>query len=306
MINSELIYAFLSSSQTDKNLSQRTIKAYTYDLNLFDKFLKPKKIKDVNTSIIRKYLQVLQEKGLKSTSIKRKLATLKVFFSFLENEEIIDISPMHKLKGRFKIPRKLPRILSINEVSELLSILNKESQKYSGYKKYQWLRNQLIFELLFSTGIRIDELVKLKIEDYDRNNKTLLVYGKGRKERIIYISSNEVQNLISRHIILRNEIDTIHDFLFVNNRLTPLSVHSIRNIFKTILSKSSITKHYTPHCLRHTMATLLVENGADIRSVQEILGHSSISTTEIYVTISRQRKIEVMKKYNQRNLIMIC
>lgn len=308
MNNSELIYTFLSSSQTDKNLSQRTIKAYTYDLILFDKFVKPNKIVNVNTNIIREYLQTLQERGLKSTSIKRKLATLKVFFSFLEDEEIIDNSPTNKFKGKFKTPKRLPRILSRDEIQKVLNTTSediKNNRNLKEYKKYQIYRNRAIVELLFCTGIRIDELIKLNLNDIDLQNKTLIINGKGNKERLIYLSSIEVINFVGEYKTIRRAIPSDSNGLFLNNRYNRLSVHSIGNIFKYFLKKCNIEKNYTPHCLRHTMATLLIENGADIRSVQEILGHSSISTTEIYISVSKHRKKEVMEKFNQRNLIMI-
>lgn len=307
-MHQKIIKRFLDSLRSDKNLSARTIKAYTCDLKHFSKYFEDRIITELSSDDLRRYLQSLQQSDLKATSIKRKLATLKVFYQFLVNEQIIDESPTTKLKGKFRIPKRLPRALSQTEIINLLIVASKEvsiSDNFNNGKMYQKLRNRLIVELLFTTGMRIDELTKLNITDIDLINRTIIIFGKGSKERLIYVSSNEVLDLLKYYISKRNTFSSESTALLLNNRLSRLSVHSIGLIFKKLIKQCSFEKHYTPHCLRHTMATMLVENGADIRSVQEILGHSSISTTEIYITISKKRKKEVMERFNGRNSIEI-
>lgn len=304
----EHISAFLSSSKTDKNLSKRTIKAYCCDLKLFNDYIISKSFSSIETDQIREYLNTLQNNGLKANSIKRKLATLKVFFSFLIDEGILLNSPIDKIRGKFKTPKRLPRTLSKEEVQKLLkqaNIISNSSKINTDFKRYQLIRNRLIIELLFSTGMRIDEISKLNISDIDISENTIIIYGKGCKERIVYISSNEVMVLIKYYLSIRVQLSSVSKSLLLNNRSKRLSVHSVSNIFGQIVKECKFQKHFTPHCLRHTMATMLIENGADVRSVQEILGHSSISTTEIYISVNKKRKKEVMDKFNGRNNLVI-
>ena len=303
-MNHQQIIRFLESLQSDKNLSKRTIKAYTCDLKHFSRFFVDQDIIAISSENLREYLQALHGKNLKATSIKRKLATLKVLFQFLENENIIKKSPTTKLKGKFRIPKRLPRSLTQQEIQKLLLVASKEATTYQmskNLKKYQKLRNKLIIELLFTTGMRIDELTKLDIIDIDTINRTVIINGKGNKERLLYIANSEVLQLIDQYTKCRNQLNSNSSALLLNNRLERLSVHSIGVIFNNLIKKCNFEKHFTPHCLRHTMATMLVENGADVRSVQEILGHSNISTTEIYVSVSKKRKKEVMERFNGRN-----
>ena len=166
-------------------------------------------------------------------------------------------------------------------------------------------RNRVILEILFSTGMRIGELVALNIRDVNLQERTILIFGKGRKERIIYISSDEVLVAIKKYLVYRNRIKTKSSALFLNRDNERLSIFSIENIFKKYCKIAKIKKHYTPHCLRHTMATMLLNNGADIREVQEILGHASIVTTQIYTEVSSKHKKKVLMKFNHRNRICL-
>ncbi len=306
MDDERLVREFLYVSKVEKNLSERTIKAYKCDLMSFHSFLKSKHIDVVRISDLREYLGRLARDGLKDSSIRRRLATIKVFFSFLEGEGIIKNSPARKLTGRFKVAKRLPKIMSSNEVRNLLLAAYRTAKKVANEpefrtKRLKVLRDRAMLEILFATGIRIDELVKLNIHDIDVHRRTLNIFGKGRIERLLYISCDEVLLSIREYLNYRSELAPDTDACFINKFKRRLSVHSLGNIFNEYSQMAGIKRRFTPHCLRHTMATMLLENGADVRSVQEILGHSRISTTEIYLEVSKHRKQEVLSRFNQRN-----
>lgn len=310
---------FISSIKVERNLTERTIKAYLSDLKSVIGFFDGSEVETITTDDLRKYLQTLEENGrYKDTTIRRKIATLKVFFSFLENENIIPISPTRKIKKRYEIIKRLPKVIPIKDVKRLLRapnhrrILLEESARNNGgitqqvaAKLTRYYRDKAILEMLFSLGIRIGELVNLNIKDVDLHSRTVLILGKGRKERLLYISSDEALLSLKEYLSYRKDTKTSADALFINKFGQQLTIYSINNIFRKYSKLARIKNHYTPHCLRHTMATMLLCNGADIRSVQEILGHSSILTTQIYTEVSYQHKKRVLLKFNQRNRMKI-
>ena len=302
------ISEFINAMKSRRNLSSRTLKAYELDLRSFNRCLAKKDIIAADTADVQAVVDQWNNLGLCAASIKRKLATLKVFFSFLQSEEIIERVPMWKSKGRFRIPKKLPRVLSKREIIMILSVAHNRvsaARHKSSIKLYTAYRNLLVIELLFSLGLRIDELAKLDMGDIDPVSGIVIVHGKGRKERLLYISSNDVMQIIGEYLSIRDNIASESSALLVNRTGGRLGTGSIGRIFSSLCSESGVRHHYTPHCLRHTMATMLIENGADVKSVQEILGHSSISTTEIYLHISQKRKKEVLGRFNERNNIHV-
>ena len=278
-------------------------------LRVLSVFFGPKNLCAVERDDLRAYLAYLEQQNLKDTSIRRKLATLKVFYSFLEDEKLIANSPTRKLKKKYKTCKRLPRVMSGDEVEKLLRTAYrrmKTTAGNSGFIAYKPIRDCLILEILFVAGLRIDELVKLNLRDLDLSRRTLLISGKGRKERMLYISSDEVLDLVKRYLESRLILSPATQALFLSRRGGRLSTNSVGYIFKSQLRRAGLPEHYTPHCLRHTMATMLIENGADVRSVQEILGHSSISTTEIYLNVSKRRKQQVLTSFNHRNTLQIA
>ncbi len=304
MNNRAVIGKFLLMSRIEKNLSDRTIKAYGCDLYAFAASLQGRSILEVKLHQLREYLAYLQSRTLKPATIKRKLATLKVFYAFLEDERMVDSSPAVRLKKRYRVPKRLPRVMSLTEIKALLQAADDATgvtRELGGFQRLKSLRDRAILEILFSTGIRTDELVKLNTHDLDLEQGTVIISGKGRKERLLYISCTEVIDAIREYLQARSGFVENETGLFVGRFGNRLTGHSIRLIFDTYLKRAGITRKFTPHCLRHSMATMLIENGADVRSVQMILGHSQISTTAIYLEVSRRRKQEVMSKYNQRN-----
>jgi integrase/recombinase XerC/integrase/recombinase XerD len=299
---------FLRALQTDRNVSARTLKAYRIDLLQFEAYCMDTSLLAVTPETIRGYVEHLLAAGRTSSTAKRKLATLKVFYKHLVQDGYAASSPLAGFQQRFRTPRRLPRVLSVPEVTLLLRSAHAMMARTTGStaaEHFRSVRNYTILEVMFATGIRIDEVSQLSVGDIDIDRHSILIHGKGRKERLLFIYSREVCLALSEYLARRSTQVTGTDALFVGRGGARLSTHAIRVMFYDCCRRAAITKHYTPHCLRHTMATMLVENGADIRSVQDILGHSSISTTEIYVHVSERRKKDVLRSFNQRDQLQL-
>lgn len=203
---------------------------------------------------------------------------------------------------KFKKEKKLPKTLAIKETSKLLSCVSDQSiNASSDFEKWKTSRNLALIDILISTGIRIAEAANITINDIIGSDRVILIHGKGRKQRLIYISCPETWNNITSWIKIRKTRPINTDTLFVNRYGEAISIHGIEYIYNSLKRQSGININSTPHYLRHTFATNLLANGADLRSVQEILGHSSVSTTEIYTEVTTKRKKQVLNKYNYRN-----
>ena len=289
------IKLFLNHSKATKNLSAKTISAYRSDLQQFVSTQT-----DIFYPDIYDYINYLsQTLNLKDTSIRRKIVTLKCFYSFLAEQKLINLSPFVKIKFRFRLEKRLPKTLTTNEVSKLLDCLNLDTTKLSTFKRKLYIRDCALLELLISTGVRIGEAAAIVLDDIIIPEHTILIHGKGRKQRLIYISDSTSWNRIYNLIKERKRVNGQH--LFVNRHEQPLSTHGIEDIYKKYAKASHINEKSTPHYLRHTFATNLLSNGADLRSVQELLGHASIATTEGYTEVTTIRKKQILKKYNYRN-----
>jgi len=292
------ILKFLHNLQATKNLSPKTISAYKGDLNQFYFYSQ-----NLENFDICNYINFLKQNlSLQDSSIKRKIISLQNFFNYLESQDIISLSPFAKFKFKFKQEKKLPKTLSINEISRLLNCFNSEQQNLSPFKQKLFIRNSALLDLLISTGIRIGEAANITLNDIITNEHTILIHGKGRKQRLIYISSPITWERLSK--LIKEQKKAKNTYLFTNQKGKPLSIYSIENIFKKYAIKAKINPKSTPHFLRHTFATNLLANGADLRSVQEILGHASVSTTQIYTEVTTNRKKQVLKKYNYRNKLL--
>lgn len=292
---------FIRKTQSTKNLSPKTIIAYHSDLADYLKFLgKPVSETDINA--IYSYIDYLSQRGLKDTSIKRKIISMKLFYDYLYHEKLISGNPFFGVKFSFRQEKRLPKTLTIKEISRLLHTLYecKNSAK-TDFSIFETTRNLCLLDLLISTGIRIGEAANITLSDIIVQEHTILIHGKGRKQRLLFISSQETWNNLKDWLRLRKTYTLTTNHLFINRYLSPLSIYTIENIFKKYKNLTGINAQATPHYLRHTFATNLLSNGADLRSVQEILGHSSISTTEIYTEVTMKRKKQVLTKYNYRN-----
>ena len=207
-----------------------------------------------------------------------------------------------KLKINFKKEKRLPKTLTVKEVSKILDTVDKKLEKVtSSFSIYINTRDAAVIDLLITTGMRINELSSLTLEDIIHYDHTILIHGKGRKQRLIYISSQITWDRLKNWLKVRKEVDSDCSYVFLNRYYKRLSIYAIEDIYTKYRNAAKINEKSTPHYLRHTFATNLLSNGADIRSVQEILGHSSISTTQIYTEITNKRKRQVLSKFNYRN-----
>ena len=290
------IKEFTFHCKYEKNLSDKTLKAYKIDLNQFLQFKNIDKltINKIDKHILKQYIQYLFEQNLKEKTIKRKLATLKAFFNYLEFDEQIIVNPFRKIKVNIKEPKRLPKTLTIREIKKLLSFVYKlkNSINQETYTYKATLRDLLILELLFATGMRVSEISNLNLEDIDLKSNTVRIIGKGDKERTIHICDNEIKMILKEYLKLFHT-NRKKPYLFINRLDGKISEQSIRFMVKKYQQLVGIEKHITPHMFRHSFATMLLEEGVDIRYIQHILGHSSISTTQIYtqVNMKHQRKI---------------
>ncbi len=294
-----LIENFLSYLETQKGYSRNTIRAYKIDLCHFLSFLMEKGISEedsvekISTYNIREYLSSIYE-AYETTSIVRKLSTIKSFFNFLEKRRIINKNPVWHISFP-KIKKYLPPYLSIDEIKRLLKSEDKGDKDWRSY------RNRAILELLYSCGIRASELVTLDVEDIDLEDGFIKVKGKGDKERIVPMGRYAIE-IIKKYLSCLGAIKgKTEGALFVNKDGKRLSDRSIRRIVKKYAIQSGLDLDISPHSLRHSFATHLLEGGADIRAVQEMLGHSSLSTTQRYTHLTLSKLSEVYNKAHPRS-----
>ncbi len=290
-----MIENFINFLRSTKNLSDSTLRAYNIDLSLFLKFEKNLLEPDICA-----YVTYLQSINLKDTSIKRKIVSIRIFYDYLISNGMIKSSPFEHLKFRFRQEIKLPKTLSIGEVKRLLDCFNYEPDNITDFSHRQFVRDCALIDLLVSTGIRVAEAAAIRFDDILTYEHAILIHGKGRKQRIIYISTIETWQRLLTQFKMQKKLSS-DTFLFTNRNDKPLTAHSIEKIYKKYANIAKINPVSTPHYLRHTFATNLLANGADLRSVQELLGHSSVATTQIYTEVSSQRKKQVLRKYNYRN-----
>lgn len=264
-----------------KEYSDNTINSYKKDLTEFLIFSKNKDIKTIDYNYIRTYLEYLYNKEYRASSINRHISSLKSFFKYLTKMEVISSNPM-LLVSNSKQEKKLPNFINYNDLDILFSIPDKNTPL--------GLRNLLILELLYSSGVRVSELVSIKIDDIDFNYNRIVIKGKGNKERIVLFGDkcNKLLNEYlsnSRPILLKCDCE----YLLINKNGTKITDRAIRMIIDDIVSKSCLKLKISPHTLRHTFATHLLNEGADLKMVQQLLGHSSISTTGIYTHVSNEK-----------------
>ncbi len=302
MKNYNHLEEYLNFISGTKNLSINTILAYRSDILDFLNYLNNKKL---DSELIVKYFKYLKDvKKLKTSSIKRKSILIKKYITYLVTKKKIKANILSNINLRFKKEYTLPRILKISEIKKLLLVLyNQKNINHTYFKSKLITRDIAIIELLISTGIRIGELSLIKINDVDLNSKIILIHGKGKKQRSIYLSNKESITAIKNLLSYLDKADK-QNYLFLNRYNNKLSIHAIEKIYQKYATLAGIN-NTTCHFLRHTFATNMLLLGANIKSLQEILGHESISTTEIYINIANKEKIQTMKKYNYRNKINI-
>ena len=297
-----IVQEFLNVIKSTKNLSSKTIIAYHSDLKDFGNFLEQHNLSD---DTILQYIQELsQNRRLKDSTICRKLIVLKSFFGYAQSSGYINKNYFYSLNFKFKKERCLPKTLAIKEASTMLNFLsNQLLNSKSNFEYWKSARNLALIDILISTGIRIAEAAEISLSDIITSERTILIHGKGRKQRLIYISCPKTWSNLMQWLKIRKTRTVCTDKIFINRIGKPISIHGIEYIYNSTKKHCGINPYSTPHYLRHTFATNLLANGADLRSVQEILGHSNISTTELYTEVTTKRKKQVLDKYNYRNKI---
>lgn len=285
------------------NKSHNTIEAYKSDINSFLKFMGHRTIKQ---NVINEYFTYLIKNQQKDKTIIRRKISIKLFFDYLVKIKQIKENYILKINLKIKPEKSLPKIITIDKIRAILNYLYKKlnfSKTYFSY--YKALRDLVLIDLLITTGIRISEASNLTIDDINQHEKTLLIHGKGKKERLIYISSNDCWNNLMMYLRTKKLNNFNSSYLFLSKYGNKLNSHSIEIIFNSIKKKIKLVNAITPHCFRHTFATYLLSNGGDIRTLQELLGHESISTTEIYTHVDIKRKKYVLNKCNPRNKLKL-
>ena len=301
-----LVRNYLENCKEQNNLDNKTVKAYRIDLEQFILFMDGIDGFYKKEEIVR-YVQHLNSLNFKVKTIKRKIASVKAFFSYLEYEEIIEINPFYKIKLKIKEPLILPKTISINDIEKLFEHIYLEKSNYNenSYKYREIVRDIAVLEVLIGTGIRISELCDIKKENMTYINNEIKIYGKGAKERIIPIYNKDTVAALKIYEKVFYEEICNSDYFFVNKRKSRLSSQSVRNMIKKHCKKINIDKNITPHMFRHTFATMLLDDDVDIRSIQMLLGHSSIITTQIYTHVRSNKKSQIMKNKNPRRRIMV-
>jgi len=283
-----MIELFLKYLKFEKRFSDHTIKSYKIDLFQFEKFLlkqyKIHKIESSDHKTIRSWIINLSSNDFTSTTINRKIASLKSFFKYLISREKINKNPSKKIPS-LKKERRLPKFIKENDMKLIFDKSKFENNELD-------MRDLLILELLYGTGIRLSELINLKLRDYDKTKSQIKVLGKRNKERIIPLNKNVELQIIKYLNLRKKQNNSFSEFLITTSKLKKSYPMMIYRIVKENLSKVINSEQYNPHMLRHTFATHLINKGADINAVKDLLGHSSLASTQIYT----QNSIEKLKK----------
>lgn len=277
---------FLLNIGTDRNYSPQTVESYRRDIEKFYHFLLEEDVKadDVDLIVIRNFLTKELMSGVSKRSCKRRLCALKHFYSYLQKTGQIDVNPFNFVSAP-KLEKKYPHILYSNQVEELLTVNRERDDLLAS-------RDQAILELLYYSGIRASELVNIKLSDINTRNRMVRILGKGNKERIVPFTDEcalTIDDYVKKcRIELAKHNEQISIYLFLNNHGEQLTTRGLEYILKNIEEKTGLNLGLHPHLLRHTFATHLLENGADLRVIQELLGHESINATQVYTHVTEE------------------
>jgi integrase/recombinase XerD len=280
----------------ERGLAERTQEAYRNDLSRFIAFLKEQGVetpKAVTHALLREYMYALKDQGLAATSIRRAQSALRTYFGFLASEGHVDADPTERLEAP-RVGRRLPEVLTRAEAERFVEAVDPDAPLY-------W-RDRAILELLYATGLRVSELVGLALTDVNLSEGICLVFGKGSKERLVPVGAPALRatERYLREVRARIDGGKGRGKVFLNARGRPLTRVAVFNLVKHAAGRAGIGRNVSPHTLRHTFATHLLEGGADLAAVQELLGHADISTTQIYTHLDRQYLQDVHRKYHPR------
>ena len=287
---------FICYCQFHKKLSEKTIAAYRIDLTQYRTFSH-----ELTRESIGDYIVHLN-KCYKPKTVKRKIATLKAFVHFLLIKDRIDANPFDKIDTSIKEPLMLPKTIPLDTIGRLISFAYKQIDiAKTDYQIKCSVRNAAIIELLFATGGRVAEICSLHSRDVDIVHRRVKLYGKGSKERVVPIENQSVLNILERYRAISEKKRITTDYFFINKLGHRITEQSVRNMIRNYYKQCGITLHITPHMFRHSFATLLLEEDVDIRYIQRLLGHSSITTTQIYTHVTSAKQKEIIKAKHPRN-----
>ena len=293
--------AYLEYCEYRKELDRKTLKAYRIDLRQYFEYIC---VDEPDKEKIEEYVTHLH-KSYKQKTVKRKIASIKAFYNYLEETEIIAESPFRKIKVKFKETVTLPRIIPREEIEKLLNHMYQclnESNKVS--RKYM-LRDVAVIEVFFATGARVYEISNIREDSINLNTGLIRLMGKGGKERYVQISNTSILEVLKKYYDENEQSIKKSGYFFVNNRESRYTEQSIRLMLKKYTKQAGIERNITPHMFRHSFATYLIEEGVDVSCVQQILGHSSIKTTQIYIHIAAKKQAEILKEMHPRNNMKI-
>ena len=292
----KLIDKFIEYLKVQKNYSDYTLLNYEKDLIEYNEFLKKEhyNYKDMDYKKCTNYLLYLDSKKLKKTSVSRRLSSLRTFYKFLVLNNYTDNNPF-LLVSSPKKEKRIPKFINYNSIEEIFNIPN--------LKTKEGQRERVILEILYGSGVRVSELVNIKIKDIDFDNKNILIFGKGSKERMVSFGEPALDSINMYIKDARKEYlgNNNSEYLIVGKNEEKLTTRRIEQIINSLIDKTSIKMNITPHMFRHTFATHLLDNGSDLIAVQELLGHESLSSTEIYTHVSNEHLREVYIKCHPRN-----
>lgn len=305
----EYISRYLDYCRWQKRLDEKTLKAYRIDLGQFAEFAVGQDgvtdVIQITPTFLERYIANLHC-SYRPKTVKRKIASLKALFHYLEYKEIIERNPFSKLQIKFREPIILPKTIPLQTVEKILSTIYIQQRiGKTNHQRRTALRDAAVIELLFSTGMRISELCSLTVQDVNLDERTILIYGKGAKERRIQIGNTDVVSVLLEY---RNSFTAEIQkcgYFFVNLSGRSLTDQSVRRMIQKYCDLASVEMHITPHMFRHTFATSLLEADVDIRYIQEMLGHSSINITEIYTHVALAKQRDILATKHPRNYFNI-
>lgn len=310
MTLAQAIDSFLFHCRYEKNLSPRTLSAYDTDLRQFAAAVSPAGAGDVSLvdkAELRPYIQRLFEPYSEKT-VKRKVATLKAFFGYLERDGTIDFTPFRKMEVRIKETRRVPRTIPLTEVERLFQHMyaQRSAGPHSGLEEFILLRDTAVLEAIFATGARVSEVCHLRLGDVDLADGWVRILGKGARERVVQICDDSVVAALEAYRSARDVATPCDTYFFLNRQGRRLSEQSVRNLLRSHAARAGVDGPVRPHLLRHSVATLLLEEGVDIRHIQHLLGHSSIATTQIYTHVNARNQREVLTSKHPRRRVRIA
>ncbi|MCM1025075.1 MAG: tyrosine-type recombinase/integrase [Roseburia sp.] len=287
-----------------RHLDSKTLKSYRADLAQYELFCSEASDYSARDTVDQFITQLHRQ--YKPKTIKRKIASLKAFFHYLQYKEMLSADPFIGLDIRFREPRLLPKTIPFHTIQTFLTTLYSQKEKaVSEYQKNCCIRDIAVIELLFATGVRISELCSLQPTDIDLQSNTVLIYGKGARERILQVGNSDVVSALTLYQEAFQKDIAACGYFFVNRQHHKLSDQSVRFMINRYADLAGISQHITPHMFRHSFATLLLEQDVDIRYIQRMLGHSSISTTEIYTHVSNTKQKDILLNRHPRNIMSI-